>query len=91
MAEPDGYRVPLCRALTEQVTLGGIPRNGAYGLWGIVCMFAVPQMQLWLLPIGLGFHCAWALFMKMDPQFDAVMWGALRYVPFFNGKQRYEA
>ena len=71
---PDGYTVPLHRALTEPILLGGAPRMAAI-LNGTIAAALGLGMQMWV--VGLVYWmmahaiCVWAA--KRDPKFMDVL------------------
>ncbi|QQS13828.1 MAG: VirB3 family type IV secretion system protein [Rhodospirillales bacterium] len=74
-----GYAVPIHRALTEQILLGGAPRSIAI-LNGTLAAALGLGLRLWL--VGLGFwvigHLAAVWAAKRDPQFVDVVRRHLR-------------
>jgi len=65
-----GFTVPVHRALTEHILLGGAPRSVAI-LNGTIAAALGLGLRLWLVGIGIGaighFAAVWAA--KRDPQF----------------------
>ncbi len=63
MSLPEGYEIPVARALTERVTMMGLPRNIALTeLSLIMCMFFAvgpTRMLVWLVPFAALLH--WGL------------------------------
>lgn len=80
----DGAAVPIHRALTEPILLGGAPRalallNGTATtalVLGLHCLYA--------LPVGLLVHLGAVLVAKQDPQGFEVLLGHLRRPSFFH-------
>ena len=74
-----GFTVPVHRALTEHILLGGAPRSVAI-LNGTVAAALGLGLRLWLVGIGIGaighFAAVWAA--KRDPQFVDVVRRHLR-------------
>ena len=74
-----GYTVPVHRALTEQILLGGAPRSIAI-LNGTLAAALGLGLRLWLVGLGLWalghFAAVWAA--KRDPQFVDVVRKHLR-------------
>ncbi|MCF3947377.1 VirB3 family type IV secretion system protein [Acidiphilium iwatense] len=74
-----GFTVPVHRALTEHILLGGVPRSVAI-LNGTVAAALGLGLRLWLVGIGIGaighFAAVWAA--KRDPQFVDVVRRHLR-------------
>ena len=77
--EPPGFSVPVHRALTEQILLGGAPRSIAI-LNGTLAAALGLGLRLWLVGLGLWalghFAAVWAA--KRDPQFVDVVRKHLR-------------
>ena len=74
-----GFTVPVHRALTEQILLGGAPRSIAI-LNGTLAGAVGLGLRLWLVGLGLWavghFAAVWAA--KRDPQFVDVVRKHLR-------------
>ncbi|AUC94277.1 MAG: VirB3 family type IV secretion system protein [Enhydrobacter sp.] len=74
-----GYAVPVHRALTEHILLGGAPRSIAI-LNGTLAAALGLGLRLWLVGLGLWaighFAAVWAA--KRDPQFVDVVRRHLR-------------
>ncbi|WP_291298471.1 VirB3 family type IV secretion system protein [Elioraea sp.] len=77
--EVPGYAVPVHRALTEHILLGGAPRSIAI-LNGTLAAAIGLGLRLWLVGLGLWaighFAAVWAA--KRDPQFVDVVRRHLR-------------
>jgi type IV secretion system protein TrbD len=77
--EVPGYAVPVHRALTEHILLGGAPRSIAI-LNGTLAAALGLGLRLWLVGLGLWavghFAAVWAA--KRDPQFVDVVRRHLR-------------
>jgi type IV secretion system protein VirB3 len=78
-SEVQGYAVPVHRALTEHILLGGAPRSIAI-LNGTLAAALGLGLRLWLVGLGLWaighFAAVWAA--KRDPQFVDVVRRHLR-------------
>ena len=74
----DGFEVPLHRALTEPILLGGAPRGVAI-LNGTLAAALGLGLQQWIagLVVWLAGHSL-AVFAKRDPDFAAVLARHLR-------------
>ncbi|MDE1997231.1 MAG: VirB3 family type IV secretion system protein [Rhizobiaceae bacterium] len=74
-----GFTVPVHRALTEHILLGGVPRSVAI-LNGTVAAALGLGLRLWLIGIGLGAigHVAAMWAAKRDPMFVDVVRRHLR-------------
>jgi type IV secretion system protein VirB3 len=74
-----GFTVPVHRALTEHILLGGAPRSVAI-LNGTIAAALGLGLRLWLVGIGIGavghFAAVWSA--KRDPQFVDVVRRHLR-------------
>lgn len=79
VSEVPGYAVPVHRALTEHILLGGAPRSVAI-LNGTLAAALGLGLRLWLVGLGLWaighFAAVWAA--KRDPQFVDVVRRHLR-------------
>jgi len=79
MEEVSGFSVPVHRALTEHILLGGAPRSIAI-LNGTLAAALGLGLRLWLVGIGLWaighFAAVWAA--KRDPMFVDVVRRHLR-------------
>ncbi|MDX9701251.1 MAG: VirB3 family type IV secretion system protein [Rhodocyclaceae bacterium] len=81
----DGFEVPLHRALTEPILLGGAPRtvaiaNGTLAAAvGLGLQLWLPGLVLWLLGHSLAVWGAQA-----DPQFMAVFLRHLKHKPLLD-------
>jgi len=79
MSTPEGFEVPLHRALTEPILLAGAPRaiaiaNGtAAAAIGLGLQMWIPGLVLWLAGHSLAVFAA-----KRDPQFADVLLRHLR-------------
>ncbi len=79
-SRPNGYSVPLHRALTEPILLGGAPRMAAI-LNGTIAAALGLGMQMWA--VGLVYWlvahalCVWAA--KRDPKFMEVLTRHVRH------------
>jgi len=65
--EVEGLEVPLHRSLVEPMTIAGLPRSAALGLWTGICAILFGGHQLWVLPVGLLLHLACVAAAKVDP------------------------
>lgn len=74
-----GFTVPVHRALTEHILLGGAPRSVAI-LNGTIAAALGLGLRLWLVGIGIGAigHVAAVWAAKRDPQFVDVVRRHLR-------------
>lgn len=66
---PEGYEVPIHRALTERIMIAGLERRVFYILWTLNAAILFGLQQLWYLPIALGLHFAGARLAKHEPYF----------------------
>jgi len=86
MADVPGYVVPVHRALTEPILLGGAPRglailNGTLAAAvGLGLQLWVPGLIMWAVGHGLG---VWAA--RRDPQFLDVARSHVRYPSHLSG------
>jgi type IV secretion system protein VirB3 len=79
----EGYEVPLHRALTEPLLLGGAPRNVAI-LNGTLAAAIGLGLQLW--PVGIALwligHTVAVYAARRDPQAFEVLARHLKHKPF---------
>ena len=84
-SEVPGYAVPVHRALTEHILLGGAPRSIAI-LNGTLAGAVGLGLRLWLVGLAIWavghFAAVWAA--KRDAQFIDVVRRHLRYPSFFS-------
>jgi type IV secretory pathway TrbD component len=52
--------------------LAGLPRAVALVLWTVVAAFAFGLRQLWVLPLGIALHLAFAAMTRRDPHLFAI-------------------
>ena len=79
MAAPEGFEVPLHRALTEPILLGGAPRAVAI-LDGTLAAAIGLGLQMWIAGLGLWLagHTLAVFAAKRDPDFWPVLLRHLR-------------
>ncbi|MCR6631495.1 MAG: VirB3 family type IV secretion system protein [Magnetospirillum sp.] len=79
MAGPEGFEVPLHRALTEPILLGGAPRAVAI-LNGTLAAAIGLGLQMWIAGLGLWLagHTLAVFAAKRDPDFWPVLLRHLR-------------
>jgi len=79
MAAPEGFEVPLHRALTEPILLGGAPRAVAI-LNGTLAAAIGLGLQMWIAGLGLWLagHTLAVFAAKRDPDFWPVLLRHLR-------------
>jgi type IV secretion system protein VirB3 len=75
----EGFEIPLHRALTEPILLGGAPRSVAI-LNGTIAAALGIGLQLWIAGIALWLvgHAVAVFAAKRDPQFASVLARHLR-------------
>lgn len=66
-AEPDGFKVPVHRALTVLIMMAGLPREVAILLWTFAAAVVLGLHQLWFLVIGIATHLGLAKIAKGEP------------------------
>jgi type IV secretory pathway TrbD component len=54
--EPEGFRVPIHRSLTEPLTMAGIPRNMAILNGFATFALVMGAHNLWVVPVGVISH-----------------------------------
>ncbi|MFG1260559.1 VirB3 family type IV secretion system protein [Xanthobacter flavus] len=84
MSSPvDGFEVPLHRALTEPILLGGAPRPVAILVGTLAAAIGI-GLQLWIggLLLWMAGHALAVWGAKADPQFMEVFSRHLKHRPF---------
>jgi type IV secretion system protein VirB3 len=80
---PEGFEIPIHRALTTPLLMAGVPREFAI-LNGTLTMAAGMGMhQLWAIPIGLVIHLLARVAAKYDPQFFEVTVRHLKHQRYY--------
>jgi type IV secretion system protein VirB3 len=69
---------PVHRSLCEPMTIAGLPRPAALGLWTGVSAILFGGHQLWVLPVGIVLHGAAVAAARVDPYVFEVFVAALR-------------
>ena len=65
----NGYEIPIHRALTEQILLGGVHRAVAILNGTIAAAFGIGLHSFYIIPFCLFVHIAAVIMTKRDPQF----------------------
>lgn len=71
--EPEGFRIPIHRSLTEPIMLGGIPRNIAIANGVAVLAFVLGAHNLWILPLGIVSHLILVALHRRDKQVLSIL------------------
>jgi type IV secretory pathway TrbD component len=71
--EPEGFRIPIHRSLTEPIMLGGVPRTIAITNGIAVVAFVMGAQNLWVLPLGVVSHLILVALHRKDKQFLTVL------------------
>lgn len=71
--EPEGFKIPIHRSLTQPILMGGLPRNIAIGNAVAVVSFVLGAHNLWVLPIGLLSHLVLVALHQSDKQILSVL------------------
>ena len=71
--EPEGFRIPIHRSLTEPIMLGGAPRTIAITNGIAVVAFVMGAQNLWVLPLGVVSHLILVALHRKDKQFLTVL------------------
>lgn len=69
----EGFVIPVHRALTAPLLLGGVPRGMAILNGTFTAMLGLGMHYLWAFPVGVGIHLLAALAAKYDPQYFEVL------------------
>ena len=75
---PDGYEVPVFRALQEPVLMLGIPRAFAFILWPIILGFCLGLREVWIIAPGMALHVGCVALTKWDPFWYEILVRAVR-------------
>lgn len=80
-----GFEVPLHRALTESILLGGAPRTVAIASGTLAAAVGL-GLQLWIpgLVLGVVGHALAVWGARLDPQFMAVFARHLKHKPLLD-------
>ena len=79
----NGCKLPLYRALTEQLLVAGAPRSIIVLNFCLAAIFIMALHFIWILPLNIAIHCGAVYVSKSDDQF----FDALRR--FLNKKKYY--
>ncbi|MEM6625123.1 MAG: VirB3 family type IV secretion system protein [Pseudomonadota bacterium] len=82
---PEGFVIPVHRALTEPILLGGAPRNAAI-LNGTIAAALGLGLQLWAVGVVYWIiaHGACVFMTKRDPQFLDVLIRHVRHKAYLS-------
>jgi type IV secretion system protein VirB3 len=80
---PDGFEVPIHRALTAPLLMGGVPREFAIFNGTVTMAIGIGMHQLWAIPIGLVIHLLARVAAKYDPQFFEVTVRHLKHQRYY--------
>jgi len=80
--EPDGFRIPVHRSLTEPITLGGIPRAIAIANGVVIVAFVMGAHNLWILPFGVISHLVLLALHRRDKQILSILKRNLSRSPY---------
>jgi type IV secretion system protein VirB3 len=81
---PEGYEVPVHKALTEEILMAGAPRKFTI-LNGTLAAATCLGFQAWvLLPIFIGLHLIMVFLTKRDAQFFDCLIRYLRQKSFYD-------
>lgn len=69
MAENDGFEIPIHRSLTEQILLGGVPRQIALMNGTLAAALGLGLQSWFSIPISLLIHILAVIVTKRDAQF----------------------
>lgn len=80
-----GYRTPLHLALTQPVTIAGVPRDLCILWWSVIFAALVAGLVWYSLPIGLGGHWGFQRVTKGDPYWLIVLRRHTKYKSYYHG------
>ncbi len=70
---PEGWYVPIQRALTKPDLIAYVPFGIAVLIWTFTFAMTLGAGKIWVLPLGFGVHAIAAAAIKMDPHFFDVL------------------
>lgn len=76
--QPEGYEIPLYRALCEEILMGGLQRKVAFLYWTVVAAVVVGLRQVWFLSIAVPLY----LFLLHHTKKDNQIWDVGRKALF---------
>ena len=79
----EGFEVPIHRSLTQQIMLGGVPREIAILNGTITAAIVLGMHSLMGLPLGVIIHAATLVLAKRDPEFFNVFRRQIRQRRFY--------
>ena len=71
--EPQGFRIPIHRSLTQPIMLGGVPRSVAIANGVAVVAFVMGAHNLWILPVGILSHVVLVALHRSDKQILSIL------------------
>jgi len=77
VSSSDGFEVPIHRSLTQPIMFAGLPRSFGLLLWTAAAAFILGLHQIWILPLALVLHAAFAAVARRDPFFFDVFLRAI--------------
>ncbi|CAD0363375.1 VirB3 family type IV secretion system protein [Xanthomonas hortorum pv. pelargonii] len=77
-ANPDGYEVPVHRALSTPRLIAGIPRDMAIVSFTMAAALVFGLQSWWSVPLCLVIHIGLVLLTKYDTQWPEALKRALR-------------
>jgi type IV secretory pathway TrbD component len=80
--DPEGFRVPVHRSLTEPLMLGGIPRYIALLNGFATFALVMGAHNLWVLPLGIASHLLLVALYRRDKHILSIIKANLSRPPF---------
>lgn len=77
------FRLPLCRALTQDILLAGGARGIVILNSTLAAIFLIALKNIWVTPIFIFFHILIVLGSKNDPKFFECFKIYLKYKKFY--------
>lgn len=71
--DPEGFRVPIHRSLTQPLMMGGIPRNIALLNGFLTFILVMGAHNLWVLPLGILGHVTLVALYRRDEHMLSVI------------------
>lgn len=83
MPAPDGYEVPVHRALSTPRLLLGIPRDIGVVLFTVAAAMAFGLQSWWAVPVTAGLYAAALMATRYEPQWPELLRRSLHLKSFY--------
>lgn len=75
---PDGYEIPVHRALTQPILMAGVPRKVVILNMTLTAAMVMGLGSIWVLPLTLAVHLGFVSACRNDPEFFDILLVHLR-------------